>query len=152
MRLLRFLRWPAWERQVLLRQVLALPRVRRTLRRDGASRVIARCVACAPAVPAPTAALPTDLATSRRCAELTALAARLAPGRFTCLDQALALADLLHRRGIQARLRVGVRRPHDGLRAHAWVEVGGVALDAVASDYLPFDDLDAAAQAGTWAR
>jgi Transglutaminase-like superfamily len=66
---------------------------------------------------------------------------RLAPNRITwavnlmapyvlgarpCLPQALAAQVLLLRRGVPARLRVGVARGAWGeVRAHAWIETGG---------------------------
>lgn len=57
--------------------------------------------------------------TVRRVAE----AAAFYPGRAECLEQSLALAVLLRRRGIPAQLRLGVR-PYPFM-AHAWVEYDG---------------------------
>ena len=45
-----------------------------------------------------------------------------------CLERALVLRAMLVRRGHQATLRIGVRRPGTGLEAHAWVEWDGVAV------------------------
>lgn len=47
---------------------------------------------------------------------------------MTCLPRALALQRMLARRGIAAALRIGVRKEAGTLAAHAWVEVGGLAL------------------------
>lgn len=63
---------------------------------------------------------------------------------MTCLPRALALQRMLARRGIAARLTIGVRKEGGGpgtVAAHAWVEVGGQAVgepEAIAQHYLPF--------------
>ena len=44
---------------------------------------------------------------------------------LTCLRQALTLQWLLARRGIDASLRIGVRKEAGELQAHAWVEYAG---------------------------
>lgn len=58
-----------------------------------------------------------------------------------CLSRALALGALLARRGIPARVRIGVRKKGDAVSAHAWVEHGGRPL-AESGDvdrrYAPF--------------
>lgn len=59
---------------------------------------------------------------------------RVVPGA-TCLTQALAAQLLLSRRGYASRLRIGVARaPGDGLRAHAWLESGGLVV--IGGSYL----------------
>jgi len=51
------------------------------------------------------------------------------PGANTCLVQALAAQILLSRRGIPARLRLGVFKDDgDDLKAHAWVETNGIIV------------------------
>lgn len=53
---------------------------------------------------------------------------------ITCLEYSAALHRLLRRRGIDCRLRIGVRDAEDStpLNAHAWVELpDGTALEAV---------------------
>lgn len=47
----------------------------------------------------------------------------------TCLPRSLSLWWLLRRRGIEGDLRLGVRKEGEEIKAHAWVEVGGVALN-----------------------
>ena len=42
-----------------------------------------------------------------------------------CLERSLALWWMLGRRGLEADLRIGVRRADAGLEAHAWVELLG---------------------------
>jgi hypothetical protein len=51
-------------------------------------------------------------------------ASRLVP-KASCLTQALAARELLARRGIVGRLKIGVARKDGALEAHAWVEHDG---------------------------
>jgi transglutaminase superfamily protein len=69
----------------------------------------------------------------RTAAERVALAidraSRRGLFRPRCLVRALALQRLLESRGITGSfVRIGVRRNHDTLLAHAWVEHSGVIL------------------------
>jgi hypothetical protein len=67
------------------------------------------------------------------------VAGALLPGRYRCLEQALALHILLRRRGVKTRVRLGVQ-PY-GFSAHAWVELGSVALgegDNTMDHIVPF--------------
>lgn len=53
-------------------------------------------------------------------------ASRYLPGAQTCLVQALATQRLLVRRGVSARLLIGLRRASNGVfEGHAWVESDG---------------------------
>lgn len=65
-----------------------------------------------------------DLEQASTVARMVAIGARHGPLRASCLRQALVLWFLLARRGVPARLRIGATRGDDGLRAHAWVELG----------------------------
>jgi Transglutaminase-like superfamily len=65
---------------------------------------------------------------AQRCAALTALAAQRGVVQSRCLPQALALQSVLHSRGLEAQLRIGVLPGSAPLQAHAWVELAGVAL------------------------
>ncbi|MCH9649197.1 MAG: lasso peptide biosynthesis B2 protein [Deltaproteobacteria bacterium] len=56
-------------------------------------------------------------------------AARRLPGGANCLDRSLTLWWLLHRQGLAADLKFGVRKNEAELEAHAWVEVGGRAIN-----------------------
>lgn len=62
---------------------------------------------------------------SARLARLVAIAARGHLLPMTCLPRSLALQALLRRQGVEADLRIGVRREAGELRAHAWIEDGG---------------------------
>lgn len=68
----------------------------------------------------PQPAFPAD-----RLAALVTAAARHHLLPMTCLPRALALQALLRRNGIQAELRIGVRREGGALQAHAWIEHAG---------------------------
>jgi transglutaminase-like putative cysteine protease len=50
-------------------------------------------------------------------------ATALYPGRSRCLEQSIAIATLLRRRGVDARVRLAVQ--HYPFAAHAWVEIEG---------------------------
>ena len=68
-------------------------------------------------------------AQSRQTAVIVAAAARYVPYRANCLPTSLVLRYFLLRQGIQADLRVGVRKADGGrLDAHAWVEHMGQPL------------------------
>jgi hypothetical protein len=56
---------------------------------------------------------------------LVTVASRYAPGRTTCLKDALVLVWLLRREGVEALVRIGVARNARGLKAHAWLEHDG---------------------------
>lgn len=47
---------------------------------------------------------------------------------MTCLPRALALRQMLAKRGIPSVLRIGVRKEAATLAAHAWIEVEGEAI------------------------
>lgn len=75
---------------------------------------------------------------------VVARAAGRVPFRCNCLVQSLALILMLHRRGISADLRIGVRRrsgTEGRILAHAWVEYEStVLLDSDhEGEFVPFD-------------
>jgi hypothetical protein len=59
-----------------------------------------------------------------RLARAVQLTLRLAPGDTRCLTRSLVLTQLLVRRGIEARVVIGVN-VEPGFSAHAWVEHAG---------------------------
>jgi hypothetical protein len=81
---------------------------------------------------APGSALPPA-----RIAEVTAGVVQLLPGRTRCLPRAMALEALLQGAGHPAELRIGVapRLGRPRLDAHAWVDLGGVAVAEDVSRY-----------------
>jgi hypothetical protein len=77
-----------------------------------------------------------------RIARMVHAAARYGLVRPTCLEKSLALWWFLGRRGIASSLRIGTRKNGDRLEAHAWIELGGSALNEIGGsiqDYAPFD-------------
>ncbi|MBT8342095.1 MAG: lasso peptide biosynthesis B2 protein, partial [Desulfatitalea sp.] len=56
-------------------------------------------------------------------------ASRYAPWRCLCLEQAMTAKALLHRKGLQSTLYLGLTRDDAGaLQAHAWLRCGSVVL------------------------
>ena len=65
--------------------------------------------------------------------------ARFGPVRARCLVRAVALSRMLRARGIAGSVvRIGVRRTASEFDAHAWVELGGVALGESAAHVRSF--------------
>ncbi|MBS1842021.1 MAG: lasso peptide biosynthesis B2 protein, partial [Acidobacteria bacterium] len=62
-------------------------------------------------------------------ARMVRAAARHGLGNPSCLEESLVLAYLLRRQGIEAQLRIGVKKNIPKFEAHAWVECDGVALN-----------------------
>jgi len=73
-----------------------------------------------------TVPLHADAIVATEAAHLIAAAA-LFPGRARCLEQSVTLCFLLRRRGLPARLRLGVQLYRPG--AHAWVELDGKPIN-----------------------
>ena len=83
---------------------------------------------------------------ARRVARLQASAERHLFFRPSCLEHSLVLRWMLARHGVAANLRFGGRKEESRFEAHAWVEVGGVALDELSgeqSNFVPFDAANA---------
>jgi len=62
--------------------------------------------------------------------------------RPNCLHQSLVLWWLLRRQGIACELRLGVRKQHGSVEAHAWVEHNGAVLNDngnVRQHFVPFE-------------
>ena len=79
-------------------------------------------------VPTPRDPLPDDMRDACRLAELASIAGRHGLVDASCLRQSLLVYFLLRRKGFGPALTLGVRRQSTILDAHAWVELGGVAL------------------------
>lgn len=128
------LRAMTWRERALLTEASALLPLARlagdTIARYGVTRRPAAGIADAQA---------EQLA--RRTARLVALAGAGLPFHCSCLQRSAVLHLLLRQQGIQADLRLGVRRNDGSFEAHAWVEVAGQPInDApdIAEDFLPF--------------
>ena len=89
-----------------------------------------------------------DLAEARDLARLARIAGRRGPVAASCLRQSLVVRAWLRRRGLDAQLRIGVRKAGEALDAHAWVEVAGVALEDLEAGHVAFPagDLGATGQ------
>ena len=108
-------------------RVLGLPRFQARLERS-------RMPACAA----------LTLPEARALGELVNIAARNTLGPRTCLTRSLLLGWLLKRRGVQSRLRIGVRLTQGALEAHAWVECEGIPVNDrpdVSAQFASFGDL-----------
>lgn len=75
---------------------------------------------------------------AQRCAQLTAIAARHGLYRANCLHQSLALARILRKQGLPARLMIGVMPKARPFQAHAWVELNDTPLGQSVSEYRAF--------------
>jgi hypothetical protein len=62
----------------------------------------------------------------------------------SCLAKSLTLWWLLGRQGISSRLRIGIRKEKEKLKAHAWVERDGVALNEPDEHHHHYAAFDAA--------
>jgi hypothetical protein len=83
-----------------------------------------------------------DLGEAESVAGLVDAAARWSFVPVTCLVKSLVLCGLLQQRGLAPELRIGVTKPESDFSAHAWVELGGVALvetGRVRERYSAFD-------------
>jgi hypothetical protein len=68
------------------------------------------------------------------------IAARRLPLRTTCLDRSRAARLLLAAAGVDARMRLGVRRREGGgIEAHAWIEHRGRSLAGGRNPYVTFE-------------
>jgi hypothetical protein len=87
--------------------------------------------------------LPTaqELARARRYAGWLRALGSGWPLRAHCLPRALALHFWLRREGIPSEVCIGVRKEDGALRAHAWVELGGLVVDDLPLAVAPFRPL-----------
>jgi hypothetical protein len=85
--------------------------------------------------------------TLRKVSWAVGVFSRRTPGPTTCLAQALTAHALLGRHGCPSRLRIGVRErgpeARGPLRAHAWVESGGVVVVGALDDLAEYAVLSA---------
>jgi hypothetical protein len=138
----KFLQLPTSEKCMLFEALLLLPLCAVVLRLRGV-----RCLLPASAESFPIADHPGQgvaLQQARSAARMVALAARWGPYRATCLKQSLVVFRLLCQRGITCNLRIGVRRESNQIKAHAWVEYQGEALNErpdIQQRFVPFDQI-----------
>jgi hypothetical protein len=120
----------------LLGLACGLPVVELSLRRLGARRTaswLSRAIRPR-AIHPPDAA---ELQQADRLAHLAAIAGQRGILVARCLSQAMLVRALLRRRGLDAVLRVGVRKDAGQFDAHAWVELDGHTLAQAPLQHLP---------------
>ena len=83
---------------------------------------------------------PQDLQEAEALAQLANIVGRRGPIKSTCLRQAVLLRVWLRRRGLDARLKIGVQKTNGQLDAHAWVELEGTPLAQPNLTHHPFPD------------
>jgi hypothetical protein len=83
-----------------------------------------------------------DLEDAQAFARLAAVAGRHGPVTTTCLRQSLVVRAWLRRRGLDAQLKIGVRKNGAVMDAHAWVELDGVPLAQPNLDHAAFNAPD----------
>ena len=69
------------------------------------------------------------------------VAARLPLARVDCLPRSLTALAMLGRRGVPARLHLGVSSTAGSFAAHAWTSVDGVDITSEPGDRDVFDEL-----------
>jgi len=118
-------RGPGEKAALGLEIVVAYARARRELRRAPIEQVVECLRPQGPGEASPPGAAEREEARSLGWVVVRTL--RFLPGDTRCLCRSLVLLQLLARRGIEARLVIGVRTRPDFL-GHAWVECGGVPV------------------------
>jgi len=140
-------RWAALsrdERRLLVGLTVMLPAIGVALRLAGVRQTCRMLLGAGSGTAAEVPLAVEAVHTAKALARLVDIAARHGPYRATCLRRSLALCWLLRRRGLPARLRIGVGLAEGPMSAHAWVDLCGVPIDAHASVsdfYSPFPEL-----------
>jgi|GEM_PF-1514779 len=133
-----FLALPRAERVELIQLTAALPWVRASLAVLGTARTqrgIERLTGAAAGAGAGAIGVSANqLQRAQRAVVLAKIAGRRGPLRAACLPQALAVYALLRARGYAPTLCLGVPigATQASFSAHAWLEIDGVALEAMA--------------------
>lgn len=88
-----------------------------------------------------TSLRPRDIRKARRFSRRIAIASRVSFPHVKCLHRSLVLHKWLRSEGLPSELRIGVRKHGDELRAHAWVELAGIAVNDEPQALVPFSIL-----------
>lgn len=139
--LARWRQLPADERALALRLLWLLPLIDLSLRSAGFQRSRGWLSRFLPSEGVLLQVSPESLADAQRLAWLARAVGARSLWRTSCLRQALAVWLLLRRRRLPAELKIGVIRREAPFQAHAWVELGGVALDPEAAAHAAFPPL-----------
>jgi Transglutaminase-like superfamily len=135
----RALTWS--ERRLLVKAGLVLPLIGITLRLIG----FAKCQSVLSYLVRPRAGKPASqesLDWARSIGRLIRIAGESSVFRATCLPQSILLWSLMRHEGVEAAIRVGVRKADDRVTAHAWVESGGIAINEQADVHDRFTAFD----------
>jgi hypothetical protein len=124
------------DRRQLLGLAFGLPVVELSLRLAGA-RTTAAWLSRAIRPGAIHPLTDAELQQADRLAHLAAIAGRRGILASRCLSQALLVGALLRRRGLDAVLRVGVRKDGGRFDAHAWIELDGHTLAQAPLAHVP---------------
>ena len=112
---------------VLTRAFLDLGIMELSLRRHGFRRTLER-IERSPAR-GPAEVNRSDFSGAERYARRINMAARFHPVNARCLHKSLVLHRWLRREGLPSHLRIGVLKEDGELKAHAWVELAGRAVN-----------------------
>ena len=129
---------PAADRRILAHALVDLIVVDVGLRVRGFQRLVEGAHRTAPT---PKHAVePRDMGRACRYAAWLQIASRHHFIRGQCLHRSLVLHRWLRREGLPSELRIGVRKEGSELKAHAWVELGGQAVNdapAAVAAFIP---------------
>jgi hypothetical protein len=128
---------------VLLQALILLPLNVAGLRVIGYRRWCDLLAWWLPQDPPQKSAVKTSSVDAQRIAQLVHSASREGLWTGACLESALSVWWLLRRRAFAAELRIGGRKEGDTFEAHAWVELGGTALndDQALQQYVAFENV-----------
>ena len=133
-------RWRALtgqQKSQLVLLAVALPVTGALIRLFGFQRAAKFCARVGGQAPLrPTSA--QDLEDAQAFARLAGIAGRRGPVTTTCLRQSLVVRAWLRRRGLDAQLKIGVKKNGAALDAHAWVELEGRPLAQKKITHAPF--------------
>jgi hypothetical protein len=137
-------RWRALssrQKRQLVLLTLALPATGALIRVLGFKRTANVCdrIAGRRPVRKPTA---DEINAAEDLATLAGIAGRRGPVSASCLRQALVVRAWLRRRGLDAQLKIGVKKNGDAMDAHAWVELAGIPLAQPHLTHTPFPPAD----------
>lgn len=126
----KFFALPGGDRGVVLQAFVLLPVISTSLRVIGFNRTesfLDRFTR----FPRDMSKQPVDMQSqqARRVARLVRAAVRNGVGKSNCLEESVVLSWMLRRQGIDAELRIGVRKQNGKFEAHAWVAFAGIALN-----------------------
>ena len=119
-RLSKFIKLPAPDRRLLASAVVSLIRARFTVMFVPVRKIL---------LAAPQNAAESSDTDAERISWAVETAARIVPTAKNCLVRAIAGREMLARRGVSSKIRLGVaKNSPDILSAHAWLECGGMIV------------------------